>query len=196
MGWEDGAMLFGYCRVSTRHQVNDRQVDALVAAGVELDNIFQDKITGTKFVRRGLSELLTRAREGDVIMVASMDRLGRSLSEVIRTADDLHRRGIVLKTIKESIDYSSSIGRMLAGIFATLAQYELDLIHERADDARAAAKARGKQTGRPSRLTGDQERQLVALRAADESISDLVVTFKVSRATVYRVLAKHGMEAA
>lgn len=182
--------VFGYVRVSTARQVNDRQIDVLLEHGVPRDNIYEDKVSGAKFVRKGLDGLLRAAREDDVIMVASLDRLGRSLSQVIATADELQRRGIVLKSLKESIDYSTSIGRMLAGIFASLAEYERDLINERAADARAAAKLRGKQTGRPSKLNADEARQLRALHNGGESVADLCRSFKVSRATAYRVLGK------
>lgn len=181
-------MLFGYARVSTARQVNDRQVDLLVEHGAHPDHIYPDKMSGAKFDRPKLSELLRTARPGDTIMVASLDRLGRSLSQVIATADELHKRGIVLRSIKESIDYSTSVGRMLAGIFASLAEYERELINERAADARASARLRGKQTGRPPRLNVDQARQLRALHAGGESVADLCRSFNVSRATAYRVL--------
>ena len=177
----------GYARVSTRRQNLDRQLDALAAAGI--DKVFQDKISGTKFVRAGLDELLAYAREGDVVIVQSLDRLGRSLGELIRTADELLKRGIVLKSLTEGIDYSTPTGRMVAGIFASLAEYERELILERAADARAAARSRGKQTRRPPALTADQGRQLRALHASGESAGDLAKTFGVGRATVYRALA-------
>jgi len=178
----------GYVRVSTREQHLDRQHDALTESGLTIDRVFEDKSTGRKFDRAGLTALLDYVREGDVVVVASLDRLGRSLSEVIRVADELHGKGIVLKSLRESIDYSTSVGRMLAGIFAALAEYEVDLTAERAADARAAAAARGKQTGRPKALTDDQARQLRSLHAGGESVADLCRSFKVSRATVYRVL--------
>lgn len=188
------AITFGYVRVSTGRQVVDRQHDTLVEHGVEPEHIYSDKISGAKFVRQGLDELLRTAREGDTIVVSSLDRLGRSLSQVIATADELSRRGIVLRSLKESIDYSTSVGRMLAGIFGALAEYERELINERAAEARAAAKARGKQTGRPKALAADQARQLRALHAAGESVADLCRSFKVSRATVYRTLEAAGHE--
>lgn len=190
------AIQFGYVRVSTNRQVVDRQHDTLTEHGVQAEHIYQDKISGAKWTRAGLDELLRTAREGDTIVVASLDRLGRSLSQVIATADDLHRRGIVLRSLKESIDYSTSVGRMLAGIFGSLAEYERELINERAADARAAAKARGRQTGRPKVLTDDQARQLRSLHAAGETVADLCRSFKISRATAYRVLGETaGMNA-
>jgi DNA invertase Pin-like site-specific DNA recombinase len=184
------AITFGYVRVSTNRQVTDRQRDTLVEHGVPDEHIYEDKISGAKWVRKGLDELLRTAREGDSVVVASLDRLGRSLSQVVATADELRRRGIILRSLKESIDYSTSVGRMLAGIFGSLAEYERELINERASDARAAAKARGKQTGRPSRLNNDQQRQLRALHAGGESVADLCRSFKISRATAYRVLER------
>ena len=195
---------FGYMRVSTGHQTTDRQEDALVAAGVDPRDIYRDVISGAKFERVGLEELIGRLEEhdgerirrggivraGDTIIVSSLDRLGRSLSQVIQTADELHAAGIVLKTIKESIDYSTNIGRMLAGIFGSLAEYERSLMLERVADARAAAKARGTNTGRPSTLSVDQKRQIQRLHAAGESVPQLVATYGVSRRTVYRCLAE------
>lgn len=180
--------VFGYVRVSTNRQVHDRQDDALTEAGVLVEDIYRDKISGAKFIRKGLDELLRTAREGDTIVVTSLDRLGRSLSQVIATADELHRRGINLRSLKESIDYSTSVGRMLAGIFGSLAEYERELINERAADARAAAKARGKQTGRPKALTEDQQRQLRSLHAGGESVVALAKSYGISRPTVYRIL--------
>lgn len=188
--------------MSTGHQTTDRQEDALVAAGVDPRDIYRDTISGAKFERIGLEELIGKVEEhdgerirrggvvraGDTVIVASLDRLGRSLSQVIATADELHAAGIVLKSIKESIDYSTDIGQMLAGIFGSLAQYERKLMLERVGEARAAAKARGTNTGRPSTLTVDQKRQIARLHAAGETVPSLVTTFGVSRRTVYRAL--------
>ena len=176
----------GYARVSTLRQVNDRQHDALNEHGV--DRVFEDKISGVKFDRKGLTALLDFAREGDTVVVASLDRLGRSMSEVIQLANTLHDRGIILKTLKEGIDYSTPTGRMVAGIFASLAEYERALINERAADARAAAQARGKQTGRPRALSADQVALARRMRESGEAISTICGALKVSRATVYRVL--------
>ncbi|GLY68780.1 recombinase family protein [Amycolatopsis taiwanensis] len=108
--------------------------------------------------------------------------------EVIRLADDLNRRGIVLRTLKESIEYGMSTGRMLAGIFGSLAEYERTLINERAAEARAAAKARGRQTGRPRALSDDKVALARRMREAGESIATICETLKVSRATLYRHL--------
>lgn len=131
--------------------------------------------------------MLDYVRAGDTIVVAALDRLGRSLSAVIRTVERLTQTGVLLRSLREGIDYSTPTGRMLAGIFAALAEYERELMHERAAAAREAARLRGRHTGRPPRLTPAQARQVCALRADGESIADLVRTFTVSRA-IYRAL--------
>jgi len=125
---------------------------------------------------------------GDTVTVVALDRLGRSLSAVIRTIERLTDDQVLLRSLREGIDYSTSTGRMLAGIFASLAEYERELIHERAAAARAAARLRGRHTGRPAGLTPVQTRQVRSLRTGGESINELVRTFGVSRATIYRAL--------
>lgn len=181
---------FGYVRVSTLKQVTDRQLDALAAAGIAPGDIFSDKITGMKYDRPGMNEMLGKTREGDVVMVHDISRLGRNMAESITTANDLAERGIVLKSLKEGVDYSTPAGRLVAGIFASLAQFEREQMLERAAEARAAAQARGLTGGRPSRLTEAQKRQVRALHAAGESVATLVETFGVSRRTVYRALGE------
>jgi len=126
-----------------------------------------------------------RFEEGDL---TTLDRLGRSLSGVIRTVETLTESGVLLRSLREGIDYATPTGRMLAGIFAALAGYERELMHERAAAAREAARLRGRHTGRPPKLSKDQIRQVRALRESGEPISDLVRSFGVSRASIYRAL--------
>lgn len=177
----------GYARVSTQGQTLDRQLDALNTVGV--DRVFTDKISGATWTRAGLDALLDFVREGDTVVVQSLDRLGRTLSQVISLADRLHQQGIVLRTITEGIDYSTAMGKMIAGIFAALAQYERHLINERAADARAAAKARGKHTGRPPAMTADQIDAAKSLLEAGKPVSQIRETLGVARSTLYRALA-------
>jgi len=184
-----GVSIVGYARVSTEHQSLDQQRDALTAAGCE--RIFTDQLSGVRDDRPGLVALRDYVRAGDTVVVASLDRLGRSLSGVIRTVETLTEAGVLLRSLREGIDYSTPTGRMLAGIFAVLAGYERELMHERAAAARAAARARGRHTGRPPKLTPAQARQVRALRAGGETISELVAGYSVSRATIYRALAGH-----
>jgi len=148
--------IVGYARVSTDHQSLEAQHDTLTAAGCE--RIFTDTLSGARDDRPGLAALLDYTRAGDVVVVAALDRLGRSLSGVIRTVETLTEAGVLLRSLREGIDYSTPTGRMLAGIFASLAAYERELMHERAAAARAAARTRGRHTGRPPRLTEAQAR--------------------------------------
>ena len=176
----------GYARVSTNHQTTDQQLDALNAAGV--DRIFQDVMSGTRDDRPGLRELLTYARSEDTVVVVALDRLGRSLTGIIRTLDDLRERGILVRSLREGIDTSTATGRMVAGIFASLAEYERTLIMERAAAARAAALARGQRAGRAPVLTDDQVAVARRMRQNGEDINTLMATFPMaSRSTLYRV---------
>jgi DNA invertase Pin-like site-specific DNA recombinase len=158
--------VVGYARVSTDHQSLAAQHDALTDAGCE--RMFIDQLSGVREDRPGLAKLLDYVRAGDVVVVVALDRLGRSLSGVIRTIETLTGRGVLLRSLREGIDYSTPTGRMLAGIFAALAGYERELMHERAAAARRAARLRGRHTGRPSRLSAAQARQLRALRRRRE----------------------------
>lgn len=176
----------GYARVSTSKQTIDQQTDALNDAGVE--RIFSDVLSGARKDRPGLAALLDYVRPGDTVVVVALDRLGRSLSGVLKTIEILRERGILLRSIREGIDTSTSSGRMVAGIFATLAEYERELIHERSAVAREAAKSRGKQTGRPRAMSPQQVALARRMRESGESIATIVETLKVARATVYRAL--------
>jgi DNA invertase Pin-like site-specific DNA recombinase len=182
--------IIGYARVSTAQQVLDRQIDALTAAGVPADSIYTDKISGAKDDRPGMAELLKYIREGDTVVVASLDRLGRSLSGILRTVETFKERGVGLRSLKESIDTSTSTGKMLLGIFGTLAEYERELINERAAQAREAAKSRGKQTGRPKAMSTEQAAMARRMKASGESVPDICKTLKVSRSTLYRVFGE------
>jgi len=182
------SLQLGYARVSTDPQSLDQQLDALVAAGVDEKRIYTDKMSGSRTDRPGLAMLLDVAREGDTIVVVALDRLGRSMMHVIETIEVLNARGIVLRSLRESIDFSTPTGKMMAAVFAAMAEYERDLIKERAASARAAASARGKQTGRPRALTDDQVRLARRMHESGENITTIGKTLGVSRATVYRVI--------
>lgn len=187
------SLNLGYARVSTDPQSLDQQFDALLAAGVDERHVYSDKMSGSRTDRPGLTKLLDVAREGDTIVVVALDRLGRSLSHIIETVELLNERGIVLRSLRESIDFSTSTGRMMAAIFGALAEYERALISERAAAARAAASARGRQTGRPRLLTDDQVQLARRMHENGESVSIIGKTLGVSRATVYRAVAAQAV---
>jgi DNA invertase Pin-like site-specific DNA recombinase len=164
----------------------DGQTDSLEKAGVE--KIFTDKASGARDDREGLAELLAYLRPGDVVVVVALDRLGRSLSGVIQTLDGLRARGIEVKSLREGIDTSTSAGRMVAGIFATLAEYERTLIAERAAVAREAAILRGKRAGRKPVLSPEQVEAVHQMRAAGDPVRKIMAVFpSASRTTIYRL---------
>lgn len=185
---------FGYVRVSTARQTVDQQVDALEAYGVPSDNIFGDVRSGAKWDREGLEALRGvngkpgLLRSGDTLVVVALDRLGRSLSEMVKLLEWIVSEGITLISLREGIDLTTPTGRMLAGIFASLAEYERALIMERAEAAREAAKARGKQVGRPTKLTADQIADARLWLADDQSRASIARKLGVSRATLYRAI--------
>jgi DNA invertase Pin-like site-specific DNA recombinase len=186
------SVQLGYARVSTGHQSLDQQLDALSAAGVSPDRIYQDKLSGTssREQRPGLASLLDYARPGDAIVVVGIDRLGRNAAEVMTTIRELRDREIVLRSLREGIDTSNATGRMVAGVLASLAELELELGRERRAAAREARRARGQHVGRPKVL--DEKKTALAQRmhASGESASTIATALGVSRATVYRVLAE------
>lgn len=181
----------GYARVSTGHQSLDQQVDALTAAGVDGARIYTDKLSGTstREQRPGLAALLDYAREGDAIVVVGIDRLGRNSAEVMTTIRELGERGIVLRSLREGIDTSNATGRMVAGVLASLAELELELGRERRTAARDARRARGQSIGRPKALDPSNAALARRMHAQGEPASTIAIALKVSRATVYRVLA-------
>jgi DNA invertase Pin-like site-specific DNA recombinase len=184
----------GYARVSTGHQSLDQQFDALTAAGVDPNRIYDDKLSGTstREQRPGLAALLDYARPGDAIVVVGIDRLGRNAAEVMVTIRELGERNIVLRSLREGIDTSNATGRMVAGVLASLAELELELGRERRTAAREARRARGQHIGRPKALYKPKAALVQRMHTSGESASTIAATLGVSRATVYRVLAEHA----
>jgi DNA invertase Pin-like site-specific DNA recombinase len=180
--------LLGYARVSTRKQSLDQQLDALTAAGVDPDHVYSDVLSGARHDRPGLTALLGYARDGDTIVVVALDRLGRSLSHMVATIEKLQARGINLKSLREGIDFSTATGRLQAAIFSAMAEYERALIKERAAAAREAAEARGRQVGRPRKLTDEQVQTARTLHAAGTDYKTIASTLNCSRATIYRAV--------
>src|ERR687890_252727 len=156
-------MLIGYARVSTEDQNLDLQRDALETAGCE--QIYTDRVSGTKARRPGLEQALSHLRAGDTLVVWRLDRLGRSLRHLIDTVTELQEKGIGFKSLTESIDTTTSGGRLVFHIFASLAEFEREIIRERTQAGLQAARARGKTGGRPKALTDKQVAMLNQLAA-------------------------------
>lgn len=180
-------MLIGYARVSTDDQNLNLQHDALKVAGCE--RIFNDQITGSKIQRPGLEAALEFAREGDVIVVWRLDRLSRSLKDLIEMVALLDSKKIGLRSINESIDTSSSSGKLIFHIFGALAEFERNLIRERTHAGLAAARARGRKGGRPKKLSNDKEKLAIQLyKARSHSIKQICDLIGVSKPTLYKYL--------
>lgn len=178
-------MLIGYARVSTDDQNLNLQRDALKKAGCE--QIFTDTISGTKAERKGLSDALSHLRHGDTLVVWRLDRLGRSLRHLIDTVTDLQERGVGFKSLQESIDTTTSGGKLVFHIFGALAEFEREINRERTQAGLTAARSRGKTGGRPKALTEKQIQMLKNLAAnPDNSIEDICKTLGISRTTFYR----------
>lgn len=180
-------MLIGYARVSTGDQNLDLQMDALKAAGC--DKVFTDKFSGTKDDRPGLSEALEFARSGDTLVVWRLDRLGRSLSHLIQTTTGLEARNTGFRSLQEGIDTTTSGGKLVFHIFGALAEFERSLIRERTNAGLKAARARGRNGGRPKALTPHEIKMAGRmLTAPDTTVADIAKHFGVSRSTLYRLL--------
>ena len=180
-------MFVGYARVSTQDQKPALQLDALKQADCE--KIFEEKASGAKRDRPELQALLDYVREGDTIVVWKLDRLARSLRQLIETVEDLESRGIGLRSLTESIDTSSSGGRLIFHIFGALAEFERTVIRERTMAGLVAAKARGRVGGRPRALDDDDIAAAKAmLKQADITAKDVAKRLGVSVATLYRYL--------
>jgi len=182
-------MRIGYARVSTEDQILDLQNDALKQAGC--DNIIEEKASGSKTDRDGLNEVLSLLREGDTLVVWKLDRLGRSLQHLIQVVNGLGEKGIYFKSIQESLDTSSSGGKLIFHIFGALAEFERDVIRDRTMAGLASARARGRIGGRP-KIMDEKKLSFARTLLSDQSntIDDVCGTLGVSRATLYRYLKR------
>ncbi len=184
-------MLVGYARVSTQEQTLDLQKDALEKIGCT--KIFSDVISGAKAERKGLQEALEYVREGDTLVVWRLDRLGRSLKHLIETITALQKRNIGFKSLTENIDTTTSGGKLIFHIFGALAEFERDIIRERTQAGLQAARARGRNGGRPKSLTGKRVAMAQELyQNKQNSIADICKTLNISRATLYRYVQPQG----
>jgi DNA invertase Pin-like site-specific DNA recombinase len=179
-------MQIGYARVSTYDQTLNLQRDALTQAGCT--RIFTDTASGVKAERKGLEEALSYIRAGDTLVVWRLDRLGRSLSDLIATMTMLEERKIGFKSLTENIDTTTSGGKLIFHIFGALAEFERNLIRERTQAGLAAAHARGKKGGRPKALIPRQIGIARELYEKRHPIAEICRTLRISKATLYRAL--------
>ncbi len=183
-------MLIGYMRVSTdgERQSTDLQRDALISAGIDERNIFEDKASGSKDDRAGLAQALEYVKSGDTLVVWKLDRLGRSLQHLIEIVNLLKAKGVGFKSLTEGMDTSSPSGELLFHVFGALAQFERSLIKERVNAGLAAAKKRGRIGGRPRAIP--QEKMDAILEALKNGMSKAAIcrTFDVKRSTLIDTL--------
>src|SRR5512147_2015827 len=180
-------MLVGYARVSTQDQTLDLQKDALEKIGCT--RIFTDTASGAKAERKGLEEALNYVREGDTLVVWKLDRLGRSLKDLITIITQLNNRNIGFKSITENIDTTTSGGKLVFHIFGALAEFERDIIRERTQAGLSAARARARKGGRPRALTSTKAQMATALyKDKNNTVAEICRTLRISRATLYRYI--------
>ena len=182
-------MLIGYARTSKADQNIDLQTDELKKAGCE--KIFIDRISGTKEQRPELNECIKYLRTGDKLVIWRFDRLGRSLKHLITIFNELNGKGIEVQSLKEEIDTSSATGKLTFHIFASLAEFERELIVERTKAGLESARSRGKLGGRPKKLSENDVKKIKKLlEDKDITIKEIAETFNVSRKTIYRYIEK------
>ena len=186
-------MLVGYMRVSTAEQNLDLQRDALLSAGIAPERIYDDTCSGTATNRPGLARALDVVRDGDALVIWKLDRIGRSLKHVVELVDGLQKRGVGLKVLTGGIDTTSATGRLVFGIFATLAEFERDLILERTLAGLAAARARGRAGGRPRLMTRAKLRTAMTMMAErSNAATDVAEQLGISVSTLYAYVDGEG----
>lgn len=191
-------MLIGYMRVSKADgsQTVDLQLDALLAAGVDDPHLYEDRASGGSGDRPGLTACLKALRDGDTLVVWKLDRLGRNLHHLVNTVHDLTARGVGFKVLTgqgAAIDTTTPAGQLVFGIFAALAEYERALISERTRAGLASARARGRNGGRPYKMTPAKLRLAAAsMGQPDTNVGDLCAELDITRQTLYRHVSPTG----
>ena len=189
-------MQIGYARVSTKDQHLDLQLDALKSAGCE--TIFSDIASGAQTARQELTALLAQVRTGDVVVIWKLDRLGRSLPHLIEVVTTLLAKGVGLKSLHDPLDTTTAQGRLVFNLFASLAEFERDLIRERTQAGLQAARARGRLGGRPKGLAAAAKKKAIAVEALYKegklSVNDIAHNQGISKATLYSYLRHRGVE--
>ncbi len=189
--------LLGYTRVSTSNQDAQLQLDALVSAGVQKRDVFADVTSGSRAAaeRPGMQKLLGYAEPGDTVVVWRVDRLGRSLIDVLNTVNLLRERGIQVRSVSDGIDPATSTGRLMLNMLATLAEYERELIVERVNAGIAAARQHGTRFGRPvldPAVVADKLAIAADARAKGRTAEDAARLVGWSRPTLYRHQQAHA----
>lgn len=190
-------MRFGYGRVSTRDQHTEAQHDALIEAGVPAENIHVEKASTRLASRPQLEEVRKLLRDGDVLVITKVDRLGRSLLDLITIADDLRAKGIELEVLSGTFNRDDPMGEAFFQMTGVFAQLERDMIRARTMDGLAAARARGRKGGRKTKLSPAQATEVCRMFAAkDKTVAEIGALFGITRGSVYRYVKaalSHGV---
>lgn len=188
-------MKIGYARVSTRDQHLELQIDALKKDGCK--RIYTEVMSGTKSERPKLQELLGNLRPGDVVVVWKLDRLGRSLKHLVELINQFIQQDVGLRSLNDHIDTTTPQGRLIFNIFASLAEFERDLIQERTNAGLAAARARGRLGGKPKGLSKEAESIACAAETLYKegklSVNQIIKQLGIAKATFYNYLRKRNV---
>ncbi|MEZ4991919.1 MAG: recombinase family protein [Saprospiraceae bacterium] len=189
-------MKIGYARVSTKEQNLSLQLDALKKEGCR--RIFQEKVSGTKADRPELRKMFDQLREDDIIIIWKLDRLGRSLRDLVNLVKEIQDKDAGLKSLNDSIDTTTPHGKLTFHIFASLAEFERDIISERTKAGLASARARGRKGGRPKGLSKKAYDRAIVVetlyKQGDMSISQICKHVGIARSTVYKYLNYRGLK--
>ncbi|KQT32685.1 resolvase [Sphingomonas sp. Leaf412] len=186
------ARTFAYCRVSTGDQHTDNQVREIESAGYSIEprRVIAETVSGSVAAmdRKGFAKLMDRLEDGDVLIVTKLDRLGRNAMDVRATVEALAGQGVRVHCLAlGGVDLTSAAGKMTMGVINAVAEFERDLLIERTQSGLARARAEGKVLGRPTVLTRDQQRDVLASRSSGVSLGALARQYGVSRAAIQRV---------
>lgn len=191
------ADILGYARVSTDGQNLDRQIDALMVAGVSKKHLYCEKMTGTKADRPELNRLINDLETGDILVIADLTRISRSTKDLLEIVDKIKNKGAYIKSLKDTwLDTTSNnpYNDFLLTVMSGLSQLERDLISQRTKEGLVSAKARGRNGGRPSKQNEKAE-MVMALYDSGMKIADIVRNTELSRSTVNRIVKNHSSKA-
>ena len=183
-------MKIGYARVSTKDQNLSLQIDALKKEGCQL--IFKEKVSGAKAERIELNKMIDQIRHGDIVIIWKLDRLGRSLRDLVELVGTLLDKGAGLKSLNDPIDTTTPQGRLIFNIFASLAEFERDIIRERTRAGLEAARVRGRKGGRPKGLSSEAQKTAMAAESLYKegklTVSEISKKLNISKSTLYSYL--------
>jgi len=188
-------MKIGYARVSTKDQNLNLQLDALKQEGCQ--QIFAERITGAKLDRKELKRMLDHLRPGDIVVIWKLDRLGRSLRDLVDLVTEIQEKGAALKSLQDAIDTTTPQGKLTFHLFAALAEFEREIIRERTKAGLEAARARGRKGGRPKGLSKEAQHKAIVARTlyeqGDMTVAQICKQLDISKGTFYKYLDLRGV---